>query len=98
MLNNIKSLYNLKLLLELLSEKYKLRFIIYNKGLKDKLGINLEKYKEKSGICRIIEKNGQGQETSLKTNKIIFKGQFLNGSKNGLGAEYDNKTGKLIFQ
>ena len=98
MLNNIKSLYNLKFLFEFISEKHKLKLIIYNNELKDKLGINLQTYKEKSGICRIIEKNGQGQETSLKTHKIIFKGQFLKGSKNGLGAEYDSKTGKLIFQ
>ena len=98
MLNNIKSVYNLKSIFELVPEKYKLKLIIYNNQLKDKLEINLQTYKEKSGKCRIIDKNGHGQETSLKTNKIIFKGLYLNKSKNGLGAEYDGKTGKLIFQ
>ena len=98
MLNNIKSLYNLKFLLELVLEKCKLKLIIYDNQLKDKLGINLQTYKEKIGKYRIIENNGQGKGTILKTNKILFKGQFLNGSKNGLGAEYDSKTGKLIVQ
>ena len=83
---------------ELVPEKYKLKLIIYNNQLKDKLEINLQIYKEKSCRCRIIDKNGQGQETSLKTKKIIFKGHYLNGSKNGLGAEYNSRTGKLIFQ
>ena len=43
-------------------------------------------------------KKSQGLEISLKTNRVIFKGKFLNGSKNGLGDEFDCKTGKLIFQ
>ena len=53
MLNNIKSIYNLKSLLELLSEKYKLKLIIYNNELKDRLGINLQIYKEESGVYSI---------------------------------------------
>ena len=70
MLNNIKSLYNLQFLLELLSEKHKLKLIIYSNQLKEKLGINLQTYKDISGVCRTIEKNGQGQEKSLKTNGV----------------------------
>ena len=66
MLNNIKSLFNLKTLFEYVSEKNKLKLIIYNNQLKNRLGINLQIYKEKSGICRTIQKNGQGQEKNLK--------------------------------
>ena len=98
MFNNIKSVYILKLIFNLISEKNKLKLIIHNKQLQTKLEINLKTYKTKSGICRIIEKDGQGEEKSLKTNKIIFKGQYLNGKRNGKGAEYNSKTGKLIFQ
>ena len=40
----------------------------------------------------------KAKKKSLKTNKIVFKGQYLKRKRNGKGAEYESKNGKLIFQ
>ena len=46
MLTNIKSKYILELLLSLITEKKKLKILIYNKSLKTKLSLNLEVYQK----------------------------------------------------
>ena len=33
----------------------------------------------------------------MNSNKLIFKGEYLNGKRNGIGEEYDN-YGQLIFK
>ena len=67
-LNNVKSSYILKHILSLLYEKRKLNLLIYNKKLKKKLGINLDKYKSISGKIIFGKRNGNGIEFKLGNN------------------------------
>jgi len=65
---NIKSISKYVLkdeIFSFLSEKQKLKIIIYNKDLQKKLDINIENYKKIRGIYREGEKNGKGKEYDL---------------------------------
>ncbi len=80
--------YIIKYIFSFLSEKKKLKMMIYNKKLQKKFNINIDNYKSISGKIHIGERNGIGKEISLNTNILIFKGEYLNGKKNGKGKEY----------
>ena len=95
--NSIESLYILKDIFSFLSEKQKLKIIIYNKYIQNKLDINIKDYKRIRGIYREGERNGKGKEYDISTSLIIFKGKYLNGERNGKGKEYD-KNGILTFE
>ena len=93
----IESSLILNVLFSFLKIKQKLKIMIYNKQLQKVLGFDIENYKEISGKYKIGGKNGLGSEYILKTNKLIFRGEYLNGIKNGQGKDYcDN--GKLKFE
>ena len=62
--------YILKYIFSFLSEKQKLKIIIYNKDLQKKLDINIENYKRIRGIYRVIERNGKGKEYNT-SNSIL---------------------------
>ena len=94
---SIESLYILKDIFSLLSEKQKLKIIIYNKELQKKLEINIEDYKKIRGIYREGEKNGKGKEYYISTKIMIFEGEYLNGKRNGKGKEYYDNC-KLKFE
>ena len=59
---SIESLYILKDIFSFLSEKQKLKIIIYNKYIQNKLDINIEDYKRISKRYREGERNGKGKE------------------------------------
>ena len=65
---NIKSEYNIKDIFSFLSEKKKLKIIIYNKDLQKKLDINIENYKNLRGIYREGEKNGKERNIIYQLN------------------------------
>ena len=92
---SIGSLYILKYIFSFLSEKQKLKIIIYNKNLQTKLDINIENYKRIRGIYKEGEKNGKGKEYLY--DELIFEGEYLNGERNGEGKEYDY-DGDLLFE
>jgi len=95
---NIKSLSNYilkNMLFPFLPEKQKLEIVIYNKDLQKKLDINIEDYKKITGIYRIGERNGKGEEY-YPSGELRFKGEYLNGKRNGKGKEYHD--GELIFK
>ena len=94
---SIKSLYILKDIFSFLSKEQKLKIIIYNKELQNKLYINIEDYKKLRGRYREGERNGKGKEYDISTNNMIFEGEYLNGKRNGKGKEYDG-NGNLIFE
>ena len=94
---SIKSLYILKDIFSFLSEKQKLKIIIYNKHLQKNLDINIENYKRIRGIYREGERNGKGKEYDISSNIMIFEGEYLNGKKNGKGKEYYS-NGELKFE
>ena len=94
---SIESSFILNKLFSFLNIKQKLKIMIYNKQLQKVQGFDIENYKEISGKYKIGGKNGLGSEYILNTNKLIFRGYYLNGIKNGQGKEYcDN--GKLKFE
>ena len=97
LLISIKSQYILRSIFSHLNEKRKLLMINNNKLIQNKLNLDLEYYKKISGKYKIAEKNGNGREYILNTNKLIFEGEYLNGKRNGKGKEYNNE-GELIFE
>ena len=94
-LQDIKSAHIRKGIFSFVNEKQKLKLIIHNKLLQKLLGYDIEDYKEISGKQKIGGRNGKGREYNLKTKKLIFKGEYLNGERNGKGKEYDQK-GKIF--
>ena len=85
---NIKCLYNRKEIFSFLYMKQKLNMIKYNKELQKEFLVNLKDFKKISGKYKIGEKNGNGKEYTLDTNKLIFEGEYLNGKRNGEGKEF----------
>ena len=75
-LNSIKSPHNLTLIFNFLYKREKLKVIIYNKELQNKLNVNIEDYKKMSGKYKEGKKNGFGRVYELETNKLIFEGEF----------------------
>jgi len=53
---SIESLYILKKIFSFLSEKQKLKIIIYNKHLQKNLDVNIEDYKKKGGYIKKVKK------------------------------------------
>ena len=96
-IEDIKSSYIKKEIFSLLDQKKILSMIIYNKKLQKLFAVNIEDYKKISGKYMEGEKNGEGKEYGLETNRLIFEGKYLNGKRNGKGKEYDY-NGKLKFE
>ena len=96
MLTDIKSAYTLKCIFSFIESKIQLKLIIHNKQLQSMLDININSYKNISHKCLVIGKKNLGKEIDIKTNKILFKGQYLNGKRHGNGIEY-NLKGKKIY-
>ena len=96
-IRDIKSSYIIMELFSFLHEKQKLNIIIYNKELQKIFSVDIEYYKIKAGKYKISEKNGKGKEYTIKTNKLIFEGEYLKGKRHGKGKEY-YEDGKLKFE
>ena len=97
MLDNIKSSYIFKIILDYINIKIKLKIIKYNKALQNKIDIQLLNYKLFSGRYLIYEQNGIGKEYNSYNNELVFEGEYKNAKRNGKGKEY-NYDGKLIFE
>ena len=96
-IRDIKSPYILRTIFSFLEEIQKLNMILYNKELQKKSFIDFEDYKKIRKKYRIIDKNGNGKEYLIESNKLIFDGGYLNGKRNGKGKEFDYE-GKLIYE
>ena len=97
MLNNIKSIYFLRLIMTYIDEGKKLELIMYNKIIQNKLEIGIINYKFFCGKYKVVDKNGKSQVFFGANNEMIFEGKYVNGKKNGKGKEYDY-NGNLIFE
>ena len=97
LIRNIKSLYNFEIILSYIEQSKKLKIIIYNKQLQEKIGVNIEDYKAISKRYKKGKKNGKGSEYILGKNTLIFEGEYINGKKNGKGKEYYD-DGKLKYE
>ena len=97
MIENIKSLYFIKIVFSHINERKKLKIIKYCKQIQNKIDIYLLNYKIFSGFYIIYESKTKGKEYNGFNDKLIFEGEYLNGEKNGKGKEYyDN--GKIKFE
>ena len=96
MLDMIKSRYILKLIFLNICDVTKLKLIMNNKKLMDKLNINLLDYKLLSRKYFVGNKNGKGKEYNSYNDKLIFEGEYIDGKRFGYGKEYNNN--KLIFE
>ena len=90
MLRNNKSSYFIKIIFSYVDEKVKLKLLKYDKGIQNKLNINLTNYKFYSERYIIYEKKGKGKEYIGFNNNLNFEGEYKNGEKNGKGKEYYN--------
>jgi len=52
-----------------------------NKLFQNLLLVDINNYKKVSGKYKIGEKNEKGKEYLIKSNKLIFEGEYLNGKK-----------------
>ena len=96
MLENVKSVYFLKIIFSFVEDRQKLKIIKYNKSVQNKIDINLVNYIFLSGKYLIYESNNMGKEYDGYNDELIFEGEYLNGKRNGKGKEY--KSGNLIFE
>ena len=97
LIENIKSIYFIKILFSHMNEKTKLKILKYNKNLQETMEIKLINYKFYSGRYIIYDINGKGREYSGDKDKLIFEGDYLNGKRNGKGKEYYN-NGELFYE
>ena len=97
MLDNIKSIFFIKIVFLHLNDENKLKLVKYNKSLKNKLDINLINYKIFSRRYIQYECNGIAKEYSSIDNRLKFEGEYLNGKRNGKGKEYYEKS-QLKFE
>ena len=96
MLSNIKSLFIIKRIFSLITQKNSLKLVFYNKSLQSKLSIDLNLYKKVSDKYRIFDKDGNCKEYINKTDILLFEGKIKNAKRTGFGKEY--AYSKLIFQ
>ena len=95
-ITNLKSPL-LNIIFSFINEGIKLKLIINNKKLQNKLNVNIQNYKNISKKYKIRDKNGK-EAIYLKINKkFVFEGEYLNGVKNGIGKEYYYED-KLKFE
>ena len=97
-MNKIKCDYFKRLVFSILPSKVELKFIKYNKSLKDLLNLSLLDYINYSGRYIIMESNGKGKEYDSYFNYLIYEGGYINGERNGEGIEYHNMNGEIIFK
>ena len=83
--NSLKSKVILKKIILLLNERQKLSLIKYSKEYLNVLNINIEDFKNISGKIKIPGMNGYCKIYDLKTNYLIFEGQYLNEKKKWKG-------------
>ena len=97
MLENIKSLYFIKIIFSYVKEKRKLKMAKYNSILKNKLDISLLNYKFLSQRYINYESKGKGKEYNGHDDRLIFEGEYINGERNGKGEEF-YRSGNLEFK
>ena len=58
--------------------------VIHNEKLQKTYWFDLDYYKNASEKYKKLDKDGNGKEYDLKTNKLIFEGQYKEGKKTEL--------------
>ena len=94
---SIKSLYILKIIFSNVNYSSLLHIIQYNNYFQKKLNIKLKDYKKESGKYKVGGNNGEVKIYTLKKDKLLFEGEYLNGKKNGKGKEFNYKS-ELLYE
>ena len=97
LIDNIKSPYIAKKIFSCLNEVLILKIFKINKRIQRKININLINYKIFGGRYIINEAKEETKEFDRLYDKIVFKGEYINGKRNGKGKEY-NFDGTMIFE
>ena len=97
MLENVETLYFIKLIFSYVKEKRKLKMAKYNSNLKNKLDISLLNFKFLSQRYINYESKGKGKEYFGHNDRLIFEGEYIRGEKNGKGKEF-YRSGNLEFE
>ena len=87
-IDDIRSIYILRRIFILLTNKKLLYLLRYNKVIQGKTKINIEDYKKEGNRIKIGGDNGYVKEYRLNTTILLFEGEYINGEKNGRGKEY----------
>ena len=93
----VKSSYIINSIFSHLNDIRKIKLVAFNKKYQNKFGIKIDDIKITSGKLKLAPWNGYGKEFCLKSKKLIYEGEYLNGKRNGKGKEYDF-DGKVIFE
>ena len=88
MVDNIKSIFFLKIIFDFTEERKKLEMVKYNKNLQNKININILNYKILSGKYTIYGQNGNVKEYNSYNDQLMYEGGYINGKKNGEGKIY----------
>ena len=96
MLKKVRSSYILNIIFNYMDNTRKLKTVVYNKKIQQKLGLNLIDYRRLSGRYK-EEEDGKIIIYNSYNDWVLFEGQYSNGKRNGEGKEY-NEDGKLIFE
>ena len=95
MLENIKTLFFIKIIFSYIDEERKLKLSKYNKVLQKKLNLNIISYKIYSGRYIVYESGGKTKEYNY-LDDLVFEGEYLKGLRNGKGKEY--KSNEIIYE
>ena len=93
MLEDIKSIYTLKIIFSFVNEGKKLGIVRHNKNLQKNIDISLVNYQLFSGKYLVYEAGGKvkGKEYDCYNEQLMFEGEYLNGKRNGKGKEYNEE-------
>ena len=96
---SIKSTHFIQKLFSYINDERKLKLVIYNKTIQKIIDINLTNYKFMTRKYIVYESKGFAKEYDIYNDRLIYKGEYLNGKRNGKGEEYDfdGLNDKLIF-
>ena len=102
MLNNVKSIYFIRMLFTYFPEKKKLELVKYNKNLQSLFNINIINYKFLSGKIIIFKTKTEIKEYQYKDiyheKMLTYEGEYLNGKRNGKGKEYDAYNENILYE
>ena len=88
MLQNVKSIYFMRIIFSHLLELKKLKLVRYNKSFQKNLNLSIINYRQFSPKIIIHELNGITKIYNSVGGKLEYEGGYLNGKKNGKGKFY----------
>ena len=91
MLNNIITIYTIKLIFSILNPYILLDLAKYNKIFQTLFDITIIYYEEYTRRYIIFEKDGKGKEYDMN-HYLLYEGEFLHGKRHGKGRGKDPKN------